>query len=56
MFAAGGLHRRTTLAWDEGGGASFQPPVPEQELQVELRKLARVVKRTGQARLTRWRG
>jgi len=56
VFVAGGTTVTTQVRWDSDGAASFFPEVGDSAVREQLLKLARVAKRTGQARLTRWRG
>lgn len=56
IFAAGGATWRGALRWDAGGQAVAEPAVPDAWAQEELLKLARVLRRNAQARLSRWRG
>ncbi|MCA9690721.1 MAG: hypothetical protein KC636_14030 [Myxococcales bacterium] len=44
------------VSWDDGGATVLEPAPDDPWVRAEVEKLARVVKRTGQARLTRWRG
>jgi hypothetical protein len=55
VFPAGGARVETTLRW-ESGAAVLEPAMVNDALRAEVHKLARVVKRTGQDRMTRWRG
>lgn len=55
VYQAGGATVEATLTWDEDGQPVLNPPVAG-EAKEQVLKLARVVKRTGQDRLTRWRG
>ena len=55
VYAAGGARFSGVLRWTDDGAAVLEPTPSEPGVQTELLKLARVVKRTRQARLTRWR-
>lgn len=55
-YVAGGATVRCALRWDEAGGVVLEPPPAEAWVREELTKLARVLRREGQARLQRWRG
>ncbi len=56
IYVSDGARVSTTLRWDERGEAVLEPAVASDALRGELLKLARVVKRSGQPRLSRWRG
>ena len=56
VFVAGGDVVTTQLCWGTDGAASLCPEVDDSTVREQLLKLARVAKRTGQDRLTRWRG
>ena len=56
VYVADGTRVSTTLCWDERGEVVLEPTVASDALRGELLKLARVVKRSGQQRLSRWRG
>ena len=56
VYAAGGHTYASELRWDEAGQASATPGCADAWVQAELLKLARVLKHSQQARLTRWRG
>ncbi len=56
VYTAGGHTDQTELRWDAAGTASAEPACADAWAQAELLKLARVLKHSQQARLTRWRG
>lgn len=56
VYMAGGATVRATLAWDAAGQAVLEPPPEDAEVREELVKLARVLRHSGQERLSRWRG
>jgi len=56
VYVAGGLTHHAELRWDAAGHASAAPECADAWVQAELLKLARVLKHSQQARLTRWRG
>ncbi len=56
VHVAGGHTHLAELRWDAAGQAVAAPPCPDAWAQTELLKLARVLKHSQQARLTRWRG
>ncbi len=55
VFQAGGTTLQTCLRWEPDGRAMLEPSIDDPMAHEQIIKLARVVKRTGQARLTRWR-
>lgn len=55
IYAAGGARHTTTLRWDDQGNAALEPGLADEALTREVLKLARVVKRSQQERLLRWR-
>lgn len=56
VYLAGGATVTAILSWDEAGQAVLDPPPDDAQVRDELVKLARVLRHSGQARLTRWRG
>ena len=56
VYVAGGATVTAALAWDEAGQATLEPTPADAWVADELLKLARVLRRSGQARLVRWRG
>ena len=56
VYVAGGHMHHAELRWDGTGYASATPECADAWVQAELLKLARVLKHSQQARLTRWRG
>ncbi len=46
---------KTCLAWNDDGKPTLRPPVQDAAVEAQLLKLARVLKRTPKARLSRWR-
>lgn len=56
VYVAGGATVTALLAWDAAGQVTLEPPPDDPWVGGELVKLARVLRHTGQARLTRWRG
>ncbi len=55
VFLPEGRALRCTLAWDEQGHARLDPPLSHSGAHEEVLKLARVLRRSPKARLTRWR-
>lgn len=56
VYVAGGETISAVLRWNERGQAVVEPEPALAWVRDELVKLARVLKHSGQARLSRWRG
>ncbi len=55
VFLPGTRHIQTNLRWDEAGKPLVEPAIEHDAVLDQLLRLARVLKRTPKARLTRWR-
>lgn len=56
VYVAGGATVEAALTWNERGQASLAPEPALPWVRDELLKLARVLKHSGQDKLSRWRG
>ena len=55
VFLPGGRALHCLLVWDEQGHARLDPPLQHAAAHEEALKLARVLRRSPKARLSRWR-
>ena len=55
VHVAGGTTLEGSLEWDDTGASQIAPSFEPAWVDTEAHKLARVLKRTGQDKLLRWR-
>lgn len=55
VFLPEAVRVESVLSWDDGGAPALDPVVDDAAVREQIFKLARVLKRTPKARLTRWR-